>query len=154
MPTSIRRLAAVLAGSLAALTAAPAAASTASGAHGAVATDQAIASQVGLGVLQAKGNAVDAAVAIGYTLAVTYPGAGNIGGGGFMLIRLADGTARFIDFRETAPAAATEKMYQDAAGNVVPERSTVGALAVGGARHAWPAWSSRASATAPARATS
>ena len=82
-------------------------------------------------VLRAKGNAVDAAVAIGYTLAVTYPSAGNIGGGGFMLIRLADGTARFIDFRETAPARATATMYQDAAGHVVPERSTVGALAVG-----------------------
>lgn len=117
---------------LAALLAFPAAAraSTASGAHGAVATDQAIATQVGLDVLRTKGNAVDAAVAIGYTLAVTYPAAGNLGGGGFMLIRLADGTTRFIDFRETAPAAATATMYLDAAGNVVAGRSTVGALSV------------------------
>jgi gamma-glutamyltranspeptidase/glutathione hydrolase len=125
----MRFAASFLAGLLAAAPLA-AAASTASGAHGAVATDQAIASQVGLGVLQAKGNAVDAAVAIAYTLAVTYPSAGNIGGGGFMMIRLADGTASFVDFREVAPAAATEKMYQDASGKVVPERSTVGALAV------------------------
>jgi gamma-glutamyltranspeptidase / glutathione hydrolase len=117
---------------VAALMAAPvaAAASTANGARGAVATDQAIASQVGLSVLQAKGNAVDAAIAIAYTLAVTYPSAGNIGGGGFMMIRLIDGTARFIDFREVAPSAATPKMYQDGAGHVVPERSTIGALAV------------------------
>ncbi len=125
----MRFAASFLAGLLAAAPLA-AAASTASGQHGAVATDQAIASQVGLGVLQAKGNAVDAAVAIAYTLAVTYPSAGNIGGGGFMMIRLADGTAHFVDFREVAPAAATEKMYQDASGKVVPERSTVGALAV------------------------
>lgn len=108
----------------------PSIASTASGAHGAVATDQVIASEAGLSVLRAHGNAVDAAVAIGYTLAVTYPSAGNIGGGGFMLIRLADGSSHFIDFRETAPAAATPTMYRDASGHVVPERSTVGALAV------------------------
>jgi gamma-glutamyltranspeptidase / glutathione hydrolase len=125
----MRFAASFLAGLLAAAPLA-AAASTASGASGAVATDQAIASQVGLGILQAKGNAVDAAVAIAYTLAVTYPSAGNIGGGGFMMIRLADGTARFVDFREVAPAAATEKMYQDASGKVVPDRSTIGALAV------------------------
>jgi gamma-glutamyltranspeptidase/glutathione hydrolase len=121
-------LSALLTSSLAAPLAA--AASTASGGHGAVATDQTIASQVGLNILQARGNAVDAAVAIGYTLAVTYPSAGNIGGGGFMTVHLADGTSAFIDFREVAPAAATEKMYQDASGKVVPERSTVGALAV------------------------
>jgi gamma-glutamyltranspeptidase/glutathione hydrolase len=105
-------------------------ASTASGAHGAVVTDQALASDVGLRVLLAHGNAVDAAVAIAYTLAVTYPSAGNIGGGGFMLIRLADGTNRFIDFRETAPAAATATMYQDAHRAVVAGRSTIGALAI------------------------
>src|SRR5947209_17979638 len=99
-----------------------ASASTASGGQGAVATDQTIASQVGLDVLRAKGNAVDAAVAIGYTLAVTYPSAGNIGGGGFMTVHLADGTSAFIDFREVAPAAAPEKMYQDASGQVVPAR--------------------------------
>ncbi len=126
----MRLIAAVVAALLAASPVA-AAASTASGAHGAVATDQVLASQVGLGVLQAHGNAVDAAVAIGYTLAVTYPSAGNLGGGGFMLIRLADGTTSFVDFRETAPAAATATMYQDAAGHVVPDRSTIGPLGVG-----------------------
>lgn len=117
----------------AALLAAPvaASASTASGAHGAVATDQHLATDVGLEILRTGGNAVDAAVAIGYTLAVTYPSAGNIGGGGFMLIHMADGTSRFIDFRETAPAAASATMYLDPAGHVIPERSTVGALAVG-----------------------
>ncbi|HYZ17123.1 MAG TPA: gamma-glutamyltransferase [Candidatus Acidoferrum sp.] len=107
-----------------------ASASTASGTHGAVATDQHLASEVGLEVLRTGGNAVDAAVAIGYTLAVTYPSAGNLGGGGFMLVHMADGATHFIDFRETAPAGASAAMYQDAAGHVIPERSTVGALAV------------------------
>lgn len=109
----------------------PAAASTASGSHGAVATDQMLASRVGLDVLRHGGNAVDAAVAIGYALAVTYPSAGNVGGGGFMLVWDArSATTHFIDFRERAPAAATANMYLDAAGRVVPDRSTVGALAV------------------------
>lgn len=107
-----------------------ASASTAEGAKGAVATDQGLASQVGLRVLQNGGNAVDAAVAIGYALAVTYPSAGNIGGGGFMLLRTHDGNAHFIDFRETAPERATKNMYQDSTGHVVPERSTIGALSV------------------------
>ncbi len=122
-----------LAVTLGALLAMPlsASAATSEGAHGAVATDQKLASQIGLRVLQTGGNAVDAAVAIGYALAVAYPSAGNIGGGGFMLLRSNGGGAHFIDFRETAPAAATEKMYQDAAGHIVAERSTVGALAVG-----------------------
>lgn len=74
---------------------------------------------------------MDAAVAIGYTLAVTYRAAGNIGGGGFMLIRRADGTSHFIDFRETAPAASSPTMYLDRAGRVVPERSAVGVLSTG-----------------------
>ena len=101
------------------------------GAHGAVATDQRLASETGIRVLRAGGNAVDAAVAIGYTLAVTFPEAGNLGGGGFMLVRLANRDAHFIDFRETAPAAATAHMYLDAHGNVVPDASVVGPLSAG-----------------------
>jgi gamma-glutamyltranspeptidase/glutathione hydrolase len=109
----------------------PVAAGTASGAHGAVSTDQRLATQAGIDVLRAGGNAVDAAVAIGYTLAVTYPEAGNLGGGGFMLVRRANGAVRFYDFRETAPAAATAGMYLDAHGHARPEASIVGALAAG-----------------------
>ena len=104
---------------------------TATGAHGAVATDQRLASETGLRILRRGGNAVDAAVAIGYTLAVTYPAAGNLGGGGFMLVRFAKGDSHFIDFRETAPSAATAGMYLDAAGDVAPGRSTVGPLSAG-----------------------
>ena len=76
------------------------------------------AADVGVAVLESGGNAIDAAVAVGFTLAVTHPYAGNLGGGGFMLIRLADGRTTFIDFRETAPAAATRDVYLDASGNV------------------------------------
>jgi gamma-glutamyltranspeptidase/glutathione hydrolase len=101
------------------------------GAHGAVATDQRLASETGIRVLRAGGNAVDAAVAIGYTLAVTFPEAGNLGGGGFMLVRLANGGTHFIDFREMAPAAARANMYLDAHGNVVPDASVVGPLSAG-----------------------
>jgi gamma-glutamyltranspeptidase/glutathione hydrolase len=90
-----------------------------------------LASQVGVEVLRRGGNAVDAAVAVGYALAVVYPVAGNLGGGGFMTIRLADGRATFLDFRETAPRAATETMYLDALGSPVPGASTLGHLAVG-----------------------
>jgi len=90
-----------------------------------------LASQVGVEVLRRGGNAVDAAVAVGYALAVVYPVAGNLGGGGFMTIRLADGRATFLDFRETAPRAASETMYLDALGSPVPGASTLGHLAVG-----------------------
>ena len=76
--------------------------------HGIVVTGQHIASRVGAEIMQQGGNAVDAAVAVGYALAVVYPAAGNIGGGGFMTIRLADGRTMFLDFREKAPLAATE----------------------------------------------
>jgi gamma-glutamyltranspeptidase/glutathione hydrolase len=75
-------------------------------------------------MLRAGGNAVDAAVAIGFALAVVHPQAGNLGGGGFLLLRTANGKIHFIDFREKAPAAATENMYLDAQGNVIPESST------------------------------
>jgi len=90
-----------------------------------------IASDVGARILREGGNAVDAAVAVGFALAVTYPGAGNIGGGGFMLVRLRDGESAFIDYREKAPAAASRNMYLDGGGEVVPDLSTVGHLSAG-----------------------
>jgi len=90
-----------------------------------------LASQVGVDVLRRGGNAVDAAVAVGYALAVVYPVAGNLGGGGFMTIRLADGRSTFLDFRETAPLAATERMYLDELGAPRAGASTLGHLAVG-----------------------
>ena len=100
-----------------------------------VVTAQAYATRVGVEVLKKGGNAVDAAVAVGYALAVVYPAAGNLGGGGFITLQLADGRRTFMDFRETAPLAATANMYLDKDGNVVPELSTRGHLAVGGAWH-------------------
>src|SRR5947209_20527069 len=78
--------------------------------HGMVVTRERHATAVGLQVLQSGGNAVDAAVAMGLALAVTHPSAGNLGGGGFMLLRLADGRSTFIDFRERAPQAASRNM--------------------------------------------
>ena len=99
--------------------------------HGMVVTAQHLATHVGVDVLKDGGNAVDAAVAVGYALAVVYPAAGNLGGGGFMTIRLADGRKTFLDFREKAPLAATPDMYLDAHGNVIPGASTRGHLAVG-----------------------
>jgi gamma-glutamyltranspeptidase/glutathione hydrolase len=94
-----------------------------------VSTDE-LASQVGVDVLRAGGNAVDAAIAVQFALAVVNPEAGNIGGGGFMLVHLADGTAAALDFREKAPLAATRDMYLDAAGEVT-EASLVGHVASG-----------------------
>ena len=91
-----------------------------------------LASRIGLDVLKAGGNATDAAVAVQFALAVCLPAAGNIGGGGFAVSRTADGTATTLDFRETAPAAATRDMYLDAAtGNIVPGASTEGVRSVG-----------------------
>ncbi len=86
--------------------------------QGMVVAQEPLAVDVGLRVLKNGGNAVDAAVAVGFALAVTHPQAGNIGGGGFMLIRFADGRSTFLDFRERAPGKATRTMYQDASGNV------------------------------------
>lgn len=101
------------------------------GQHGMVVTAQHLATDVGVEVLKSGGNAVDAAVAVGYTLAVVYPTAGNIGGGGFMTIRTKDGKSTFLDFRERAPLAATKTMYLDAKGDIVPRASLDGYLAVG-----------------------
>lgn len=101
------------------------------GAHGVVASRSPIASEVGAEVLRKGGNAVDAAVAVGFALAVTHPAAGNIGGGGFMVIRMADGELAANDHREMAPGAAFREMYQDDEGNVTPGLSTASHLAVG-----------------------
>ncbi|CRM12650.1 Gamma-glutamyltranspeptidase precursor [Pseudomonas sp. 24 E 1] len=101
------------------------------GENGMVVTAQHLATHVGVDVLKAGGNAVDAAVAVGYALAVVYPAAGNLGGGGFMTVQLADGRKTFLDFREKAPLAATANMYLDKDGNVVEGLSAKGHLAVG-----------------------
>jgi len=94
--------------------------------HALVVTVHQLATQVGVEILQAGGNAVDSAVAVGFALAVVHSPAGNIGGGGFMLIRMADGAVHFIDYREKAPAAATRDMYLDAHGKVIPGASEIG----------------------------
>jgi gamma-glutamyltranspeptidase/glutathione hydrolase len=99
--------------------------------NGMVVSAQHLATRVGVDVLKDGGNAVDAAVAVGYALAVVYPAAGNLGGGGFMTIQLADGRKTFLDFREKAPLAATANMYLDKDGNVIKGASTTGHLAVG-----------------------
>lgn len=96
-----------------------------------VVTAQHLATEVAVDVLKRGGNAVDAAVAVGYALAVVYPAAGNIGGGGFMTIQLAGGRATFLDFREKAPLGATKDMFLDKSGDVVPGLSTGGYLAAG-----------------------
>ena len=98
--------------------------------HAMVASGHQLASQAGVEVMRQGGNAIDAAVATGFALAVVLPEAGNLGGGGFMLLRLADGHAHFVDFREKAPAAATRDMYLDAKGNMLPDASVVGYRAI------------------------
>lgn len=90
-----------------------------------------LASQVGLSIIKKGGNAIDAAIATQFALSVVFPAAGNIGGGGFMVIRLKDGSSATLDFREKAPAAATTNMYLDKEGNVIPDLSTLGHLASG-----------------------
>jgi gamma-glutamyltranspeptidase/glutathione hydrolase len=94
--------------------------------HGMVVSVHHLASDAGLETLREGGNAVDAAVATGFSLAVVHPAAGNLGGGGFLLLRAHDGKTTFIDFREKAPLQATETMYQDAGGNVIPDSSVLG----------------------------
>ncbi|MBS1978499.1 MAG: gamma-glutamyltransferase [Bacteroidetes bacterium] len=96
-----------------------------------VSSSHPLASQVGVDIMKKGGNAVDAAIAVQFALAVTHPAAGNIGGGGFMVVRMKDGTSAALDFREKAPAAATTNMYLDKDGNVVQGLSTAGHLASG-----------------------
>ena len=99
--------------------------------HVMVVSVQELASQAGVDILHQGGNAVDAAVATGFALAVVHPQDGNIGGGGFMLLRTADGLAHFLDYREKAPAKATRDMYLDDKGNIIPGASTIGYKAIG-----------------------
>src|SRR5260370_36458824 len=96
------------------------------GAKAMVATDEELGSNAGVEILKRGGNAVDAAVAVGFALAVVEPAAGNIGGGGFMLVRLADGRATFLDYREVAPGKATRNMYIKPDGKLDEEASVIG----------------------------
>src|ERR1700758_1617974 len=95
------------------------------GAHGMVATDEPLASQAGVEILKRGGNAVDAAVATAFALAVVEPAAGNIGGGGFLLVRLANGQTNFFDYREMAPGKARRDMYMTPDGKLDKEASTI-----------------------------
>jgi gamma-glutamyltranspeptidase/glutathione hydrolase len=99
--------------------------------HGMVVSASSLASKIGVDILKRGGNAVDAAVAVGFALEVTYPYAGNIGGGGFMVIHLKDGKNTSIDYREKAPLAATRNMFQDSSGNYIPALSQSGAASAG-----------------------
>src|SRR5689334_17465732 len=99
--------------------------------HAIVASVHELASRVGVEIMRQGGNAVDSAVATGFALAVVHPQAGNLGGGGFMLIRMADRKSHFIDYREKAPANATANMYLDSQGNIIPDASVVGYRAIG-----------------------
>jgi gamma-glutamyltranspeptidase / glutathione hydrolase len=99
--------------------------------RGMVVSAQHFATEIGVDILKRGGTAIDAAVAVGYALAVVYPAAGNLGGGGFMTIRFADGHETFLDFREKAPHAASRNMYLDKDGNVIKGLSTIGWLAAG-----------------------
>src|SRR5215204_2092091 len=87
--------------------------------HGMVASTNEVASRVGVDIMKRGGNAIDAAIAVAFALAVTHPAAGNLGGGGFMMIRLKNGKTTAIDYREMAPAAATRDIYLDSTGNLI-----------------------------------
>src|ERR671915_214353 len=87
--------------------------------HGIVASTNEVASRIGVDIMKRGGNAVDAAIAVAFALAVTHPAAGNLGGGGFMMIRLKDGRTTAIDYREMAPAAAHRDVYLDKNGNLI-----------------------------------
>src|ERR1700678_2796086 len=99
--------------------------------HGMVVSVHELASKAGVEMMQAGGNAVDAAVATGFALAVVHPAAGNLGGGGFMLVRMTDGQTHFLDYREKAPVAATRDMFLDAQGNVIEAASEIGYKSIG-----------------------
>jgi len=99
--------------------------------HAVVGSTEAHSTRIGVEVLRAGGNAVDAAVAVGFALAVTHPQAGNLGGGGFMVVRLPDGRETTLDYRETAPTDAGRDMFLDENGNPVADRSLTGPLAAG-----------------------
>mgnify|MGYP001269287214 CR=1 FL=1 len=105
--------------------------SDATGQNGLVVSSKEQASQVGIDILKSGGNAIDAAVGVAFALSVTHPSAGNLGGGGFMVLRLADGTVTSIDFREKAPANSTQNMFLDSDGNVINGSSWSSALASG-----------------------
>ena len=98
---------------------------------GMVVTTHPLASQIGLSILQKGGNAIDAAIAVNFALAVCHPSAGNIGGGGFLVYRNAKGKVYALDYREKAPLASTKNMYLDSSGNIIPEKSFVGVFSVG-----------------------
>ena len=98
---------------------------------GMVVSADSMATAAGVDILKRGGNAIDAAVAVGFCLAVTFPEAGNLGGGGFMVIRRKGGESTMIDFREKAPSAATRDMFLDPAGNPIPDKSTFGPMAAG-----------------------
>ena len=99
--------------------------------HAMVVCDEPLAAEAGVEILKKGGNAVDAAAAVAFALAVVEPEAGNIGGGGFMLVRMADGRAKFVDYREEAPKRATRNMYVGADGKIIPGASTTGYLSIG-----------------------
>jgi gamma-glutamyltranspeptidase/glutathione hydrolase len=127
----IRSILCVAAGLVACTAAHSAAPLAAESAQGMVVSAQRLASEVGAAILRDGGNAIDAAVAVGYALAVTHPCCGNLGGGGFMVIHLADGRDTFINFREKAPLAASANMYLDSHHNPIPDKSINGHLAAG-----------------------
>src|ERR1700712_1101930 len=113
-------MAAVCVWALGAVSAANAASATPVAAEkGMVVSAQHLATLVGVGILKRGGSAIDAAVAVGYALAVVYPAAGNLGGGGFMTMRFAAGRRTFLDFREKAPRAASREMYLDKDGSII-----------------------------------